>query len=193
MDIVKKKDATRPVTLAAAFPELSTATGLLDRLDVVGYNYKEHLYEADHRRFPDRPLLGSENSHRYRDWLAAARNDYIAGQFLWTGIDYLGETYRWPSHGSHAGLLTLAGFDKPTWHLRRSWWSDAPMAHIVTRPHDEAAEKSFWTQPGLAPMGRRNRPGRSALLRQWRRALPDLRRRRDPPHARRGSMATGLP
>jgi hypothetical protein len=146
--IVRQKDATRPVTLAAALPELSSLTGLLDGLDLVGYNYKEHLYEADHARFPATPLVGSENSHRYRDWLQVAQNDYVAGQFLWTGIDFLGETRGWPSHGSEAGLLTVAGFAKPAWHLRKSWWSDEPSAYVVVRPHVEAeGEKSLRSHP----------------------------------------------
>ncbi len=147
-EIVREKDPTRPVTLAAALPELSSQTGFLDELDLVGYNYKEHLYEADHLRFPDKPFIGSENSHRYADWLTVERNDYVAGQFLWTGIDYLGEARGWPIHGSGAGLLTLAGFEKDTWHLRRSWWSDEPVAHIATRPHEDAeGVKDFRTHP----------------------------------------------
>lgn len=147
--IVRQKDPTRPVTLAAALPELSSQTGLLDDLDLVGYNYKEHLYEADHGRFPDKPFVGSENSHRYEDWLQVEKNDYVAGQFLWTGIDYLGEARGWPVHGSGAGLLTLAGFEKQTWHLRRSWWTDEPVAHLATRPHDADAggERTFRTHP----------------------------------------------
>jgi hypothetical protein len=146
-DIVKKADATRPVTLGAAYPELSSRTGLFEHFDLMGYNYKEHLYEDDHGRFRDLPLLGSENGHSYENWLHVAQKDYIAGQFLWTGIDYLGEAHGWPIHGSGAGLLTLAGFDKHTFHLRRSWWSDEPVAYIVTRPYAEAAEKSIWTHP----------------------------------------------
>ncbi len=164
VDIVKARDATRPVTLGVAFPELSTATGLLDRLDLVGYNYKEHLYEADHARFPDMPLVGSENGHRYADWLAVVRNDYIAGQFLWTGIDYLGEAHGWPIHGSGAGLLTVAGFEKHNFHLRRSWWSDEPVAHMVTRPHDAAAkEKNFWSHPVSRTWGGAARPAIEVL------------------------------
>lgn len=148
VEIVKQKDATRPVTLGVAFPELSTVTGLLERLDLVGYNYKEHLYEADHQRFPDMPLVGSENGHSYGNWLAVVRNDYIAGQFLWTGIDYLGEAHGWPIHGSGAGLLTLAGYEKHAFYLRRSWWSDEPVAYIVTRSYDEIAkERNFWSHP----------------------------------------------
>ncbi|GAT71955.1 beta-galactosidase [Microbacterium sp. HM58-2] len=144
--IVRESDPTRPVTLAAAFPELSSRTGLLDQVDLIGYNYKEHLYGEDHERFPGKPLVGSENSHRHADWLAVTRNDFVAGQFLWTGIDYLGEAHGWPIHGSGAGLMTLAGFPKDTWHLRRSWWSDEPVAHLVVRPHAEG-ETSFWSHP----------------------------------------------
>lgn len=144
--IVREADPTRPVTLAAAFPELSSRTGLLDPLDVVGYNYKEHLYEDDHLRFPDKPFLGSENSHRYGDWLAVTGSDFIAGQFLWTGIDYLGEAHGWPIHGSGAGQMTLAGFPKQTWHLRRSWWSDEPVARLAVRPHVEG-DAPFWSHP----------------------------------------------
>jgi len=146
-DIVREKDPTRPVTIGAAYPELSTRTGLLDQLDVAGYNYKEHLYEDDHARFPARPLLGTENGHRYGDWRAVADNDFVAGQYLWTGIDYLGEAHGWPIHGSGAGLLDVAGFEKHTYHLRRSWWSDEPVAYIVTRPHVEAEDKNFWSHP----------------------------------------------
>ncbi|WP_421761311.1 glycoside hydrolase family 2 TIM barrel-domain containing protein [Devosia sp.] len=145
--IVRQSDPTRPVTVGAAFPELSRHTGFFDELDVVGYNYKEYLYEGDHAHLPHKPLLGSENGHRYTDWLHAAEKDYIAGQFLWTGIDYLGEAHGWPIHGSGAGLLTIAGFEKHTYHLRRSWWSDAPVAHIVTRPYVDEADKNFWSHP----------------------------------------------
>jgi beta-galactosidase/beta-glucuronidase len=147
VDIVKAKDATRPVTIGAAYPELSNLTGLLDCFDLVGYNYKEHLYEGDHRQFPTRPIIGSENGHSYENWRAVVDNSSIGGQFLWTGIDYLGEAHGWPIHGSGAGLLSVAGFEKHTFHLRRSWWSEAPTAYIVTRPYVDVAEKSFWSHP----------------------------------------------
>src|SRR5699024_10087849 len=97
------------------------------------YNYKEFLYEEDHKRFPNQPLLGSENGHGYKEWLAVKDNDYIAGQFLWTGIDYLGEAHGWPIHGSGAGILTLAGLPKSRYYLRQSWWTSEPMLHLETR------------------------------------------------------------
>lgn len=131
-DIVKTVDTTHPVTLAAAFPEHSADLGFIDSVDVAGYNYKENLYTEHHLAFPDKPLLGSENGHRLQDWHAVTDNEYISGQFLWTGIDYLGEAHGWPIHGSGAGLLTLAGFEKPGYYRRQSFWSDEPMIHLTT-------------------------------------------------------------
>lgn len=130
--IVKAADTTHPVTLAAAFPELSAKLGFIDAVDVVGYNYKENLYAEHHLAFPDKPFFGSENGHRLVDWMAVTDNAYISGQFLWTGIDYLGEAHGWPVHGSGAGLMTLAGFEKPGYYRRQSFWSTAPMVHLTT-------------------------------------------------------------
>ncbi len=135
--LVKKYDTARPVSLASAFPELSSNTGLFDRLDVIGYNYKEQFYEKDHKRFPDKPIFGSENGHEYKQWKAVLDNDYIAGQCLWTGIDYLGETRGWPEHGSRAGHLTTAGFKKPDFYLRKSFWNEkAGFVKIATCKKD---------------------------------------------------------
>ena len=142
--IVKESDTTRPVTLAAAFPELSAKLGFLDSLDVAGFNYKEQLYEQSHREFPDKPFLGSENGHSLEAWRAVTDNEYISGQFLWTGIDYLGEAHGWPIHGSGAGLLTLAGFEKPGYYRRQSFWSDSPMLHLTTQPMEKNGKRFYW-------------------------------------------------
>lgn len=131
---VKKWDTTRPVTMALAFPELSIDTGVVDALDVIGYNYKEQFYEQDHKRFPDKMFLGSENQHGLEYWESVVKNDYIAGQFLWTGADYLGEAKGWPIHGSGAGLLNLAGFEKPLYYFRKALWSDEKFVKIFTSP-----------------------------------------------------------
>lgn len=139
-EMVRQEDATRPVTLAAAFPELSAETGLFRGLDVVGYNYKEHLYEQDHARFPEKPFLGSENGHGYQAWLAVRDNPYISGQFLWTGIDYLGEAHGWPVHGSPAGILTCAGDRKPEFWRRKSFWTQEPVLAIATRRASDGEE-----------------------------------------------------
>ncbi len=134
---VKCYDTTRPVTMAVAFPELSESTGVFDHLDVVGYNYKEQFYEQDHKAHPDKPFTGSENSHSLEAWLAVKNNEYISGQFLWTGVDYLGEAKGWPVHGSPAGLLDMAAFPKPSYYFRRSLWaSDVKFAKIFTAIHE---------------------------------------------------------
>lgn len=152
--IVREEDDTRPVTLAAAFPELSAETGLFRGLDVVGYNYKEHLYGKDHGRFPEKPFLGSENGHGYGAWLAVRDCPYISGQFLWTGIDYLGEARGWPVHGSPAGILTCAGDRKPEFYRRKSFWQKDPVLAIATRRASEGGEdwlpmESHWNyEPG---------------------------------------------
>lgn len=138
---VRALDTTHPVTLAAAFPELSSQIGFLDALDVAGYNYKEHLYEESHRRFPHLPFIGSENGHSLEAWRAVTDNDYIGGQFLWTGIDYLGEAHGWPWRASGAGLLTLAGFEKAGYYRRMSFWSGTPMCHLATARASAAADE----------------------------------------------------
>ena len=129
---VRETDTTRPVTLAAAFPELSSRLGFLDALDVAGYNYKEHLYEEDHRRFPSLPFIGSENGHSLEAWRAVTDHEYIGGQFLWTGIDYMGEAHGWPIRASQAGLMTMAGFEKSGYYRRMSFWSETPVCHLAT-------------------------------------------------------------
>lgn len=130
--IAKKTDPTRPVTAAVAFPELSANLGYIDHLDVVGYNYKEHLYEKDHLRFPDKPFLGSENSPSFEAWKWVKKLPYISGQFIWIGIDYLGECGGWPSHTHASGFLSTAGFEKSRYYSRQSWWSEKPMIYICT-------------------------------------------------------------
>jgi hypothetical protein len=54
----------------------------------------------------------------------------VGGQFLWTGIDYLGEAGRWPNRGSRAGLLDLCGFKKPLAWFRQSLWDRKPMVYL---------------------------------------------------------------
>ena len=53
-------------------------------------------------------------------------------QNLWMGIDFLGESGRWPARGSQAGLLNLCGYIKPRGYMRQSLWSETPMAYVTT-------------------------------------------------------------
>lgn len=129
---VKALDRTRPVTAALANVTMSEAVGLPELLDAVGYNYQEPRYADDHKKFPQRIIFGSETSHRYDAWRAVQDNDYVAGQFLWTGIDYLGEAGEWPNRANGAGLLDLCGFKKPLAWFRQSLWSAQPMVYLCT-------------------------------------------------------------
>jgi beta-galactosidase len=127
---VKALDRTRPVTAALATVSMSDAVGLAQLLDVDGYNYQEARYADDHLKYPQRIMYGSENSQQYSAWRAVQTNDFIAGQFLWTGADYLGEANQWPNRASGAGLLDLCGFKKPLAWFRQSLWSDKPMVYL---------------------------------------------------------------
>jgi beta-galactosidase len=141
---VKECDPTRPVTAALAFPELSNLTGYADALDVVGYNYKEHRYEEDRRRYPGRVIYGSENSPQLAAWLAVRDNDAVCAQFIWTGIDYLGEAHGWPVRAAGAGFLDLAGFKKPSYYFRRSLWSREPMAFLTSKALGDTGREHRW-------------------------------------------------
>ncbi len=60
---------------------------------------------------------------------------WVAGQFVWTGFDYIGEPspFPWPSVSSYFGIVDLCGFPKDRYYLYQSQWTDKPMVHIL--PH----------------------------------------------------------
>ena len=132
--VVRKYDSSRPVTAGLAGVAMSNETAYPGALDIAGYNYTESLYQQDHERYPARVIYGSENRHDMGAWKAVRDNEHIFGQFLWTGIDYLGESGRWPSRGFYSGLLDFAGFTKPRGYFRQSLWSEKPMAYLGTYP-----------------------------------------------------------
>ena len=130
--VVKKYDPSRPVSAGLAGPVMSNETDYPGALDVVGYNYTENRYAMDHAKYPKRIFFGSENGHSMDAWKAVRDNDYIFGQFLWTGFDYLGEAHAWPSRGFVSGLIDLSGFIKPRGYFRQGLWSDKPMICLGT-------------------------------------------------------------
>ena len=139
---VHRLDDSRPVTSAMSFPELSNLTGYADALDLSGYNYREQFYEKDHETYPGRVILGSENSHDPAAWRAVEDHPYIAGQFLWTGIDFLGECPGWPKRISQAGSLDLRGKEKPLYAQRQALWTETPMIRIAVGR--EAEDHGAW-------------------------------------------------
>ncbi len=131
---VKMYDKSRPVTAGLAGVAMSNETEYPGALDIAGYNYTEDKYDADHKTYPNRVIFGSENRHELSAWKATRDKEFIFGQFLWTGIDYLGESGRWPSRGFYSGLMDFGGFIKPRGYFRQSLWSDKPMAYLGTYP-----------------------------------------------------------
>ncbi len=68
-------------------------------------------------------------------WKLIKKNPYLAGQYIWTGFDYLGEPtpYGWPARSSYFGIIDLAGFPKDCYYMYQSEWTSTPMLHIF--PH----------------------------------------------------------
>jgi len=143
---VKKYDKSRPTTAGLAGVAMSNETEYPGALDITGYNYTESKYKSDHEKYPNRVIFGSENVHDMEPWLAVKNNKHIFGQFLWTGIDYLGESGRWPSRGFYSGLVDFAGVIKPRGYFRQSLWSDKPMVYVGTYPlkNEKEISKDAW-------------------------------------------------
>jgi beta-galactosidase len=65
-------------------------------------------------------------------WKFESLHDYVIGDFMWTGIDYLGES-RWPSKNSSSGVIDMCGFPKDGFYFYQSQWTDEPVLHLL--PH----------------------------------------------------------
>jgi beta-galactosidase len=156
---VKQFDLTRPVMTALANIAVSNRTGLADVLDVAGYNYEEQFYAADHAKYPHRAITGSENAHFYAQWSAVRTLPFVGGQFVWTGIDYLGESPGWPTHGAPAGDIDECGFKKPLFYFQQSLWSDKPMIYLAVRPQAGTNRFARGIQP--IPSWSASTPGRT--------------------------------
>ena len=136
---VKRYDTSRPVTAGLAGVAMSNETGYPSSLDIHGYNYTESRYVSDHETYPDRVLFGSETRHDLAAWKSVTDNRHVFGQFLWTGIDYLGESGRYPSRGFYSGLVDFAGFIKPRGYFRKALWSEKPVIYLgTTQPSMDA-------------------------------------------------------
>ena len=133
-EVIRANDKSRPVTGALAGVVMSNQTIYPEVIDVVGYNYTENRYKEDHQTYPNRILYGSETSTDYNAWKAVRDNDFIFGQFVWTGTDYLGESGRWPSRGLNTGLLNFGSFKKPRGWFRQAIWTDTPMIYAGSYP-----------------------------------------------------------
>ena len=152
--VYHKYDPTRPVTQALFRPNVSHDydNGLADMLDVIGTNYRDQELLAAHAAKPTRKIIGTENGHDRAPWLAVRDNPAYTGQFLWTGVDYLGEARAWPTVGAGAGLFDRTDAPRPLAFQRQSWWADAPMVRIARRV---APAPTTPNDPGFTPLNRR--------------------------------------
>jgi beta-galactosidase len=122
----------------------------------------DKYYSIDHAQHPERRVIGTESpaiggirgDYRYlfpqpvppqrlpnqqnREldaeelWQFVRTYDYVAGDFMWTGIDYLGEAF-WPMRIAPSGVLDTCAFKKDGFYFYQSQWTAAPMIHIF--PH----------------------------------------------------------
>jgi beta-galactosidase len=119
---------------------------------------REKYYSIDHHQFPQWKMIGTENisipgirgeyslekgqgwwgAYPTRSitaeqlWRFTRTYDYVAGDFMWTGIDYLGET-SWPHKSASFGVLDLCGFPKDGYYFYQSQWTVKPMVYLF--PH----------------------------------------------------------
>jgi len=117
---------------------------------------REKFYSIDRHDFPQRRFIGTENgampsfipgSSATASVFRPASNqrieveqlqrftqvyDYVCGDFMWTGVDYLGEA-RWPSKASRSGVIDSCGFAKDGYYFYKSLWTKAPVLHLS--PH----------------------------------------------------------
>ncbi|MBW8891247.1 MAG: DUF4982 domain-containing protein [Burkholderiales bacterium] len=167
---VKRLDDSRPVT-AAMNDGMFTPINVSQAVDVVGFNYQPDRYDRFHAEHPNLPMMSSEDTSAFmtrgewftdrarnilaendeepsswgtthrKGWEAIAKRPFVAGAFLWSGIDYRGEPtpFEWPSASSFFGAMDLCGFPKMAFFLHRAQWiKDRPLLDLA--PH--------WTWPG---------------------------------------------
>lgn len=127
-------DPTRQVTVAVNQPERSRIhqTGFADLMDVAGYNYREQ-YSVDERRLaPARRIIGTENAKQWSSWRVVRDNPDLAGMFLWTGYDYIGESVRrWPFFTFEFGMFDFSGNPRPVAGQFKAYWTTEPVVSVA--------------------------------------------------------------
>lgn len=148
----------RPTTtaLAAWDSDWEIYDPLAAQVNIVGYNYLIQKHAADHQRVPNRIMWQTESFPRdaFRNWTIVHDNDYVIGDFVWTGIDYLGESgigrywydgqvpgesYQrplWPCHAAYCGDIDLTGWRKPISHYRDLLWNDKEKLYLAVKEPD---------------------------------------------------------
>ena len=156
--LCRQLDPTRPVTsaLCAWDSDWEIYDPLAEAFEIVGYNYMIHKHEGDHKRDPKRVIIQTESYPReaFRNWAYSHDYPYIIGDFVWTSVDYLGESGigRWyykgesegehysrnqfPWHAAYCGDIDLVGQRKPISYYRDLLWNESrPLYLSVKEPN----------------------------------------------------------
>ncbi len=174
-DEVKGLDNTRPVTEAICFfwdhpgYKWDTTAAAYALLDVGGYNYQWREYESDHAKHPERLMMGTESFpiEAYENWQQVKEHPYVIGDFVWTAMDYMGETgightaldtnklfaKEYPWFNAWCGDIDLIGGKKPQSYYRDIVWGRSKMEMLVHAPVPEGHEEviSMWGWPEEYP------------------------------------------
>ena len=170
---IRTLDPTRPVTsaLAAWDSDWDIYDPLAAEHDIVGYNYMIHKAAEDHQRVPSRVMMQTESFPRdaWRNYERTMAVPYIVGDFVWTGLDYLGESGigRWyyegevpgeswerplyPWHAAYCGDVDLTGLRKPISHYRSMLWNNENSIYMAVRQPDNYKGKIKETMWGTWP------------------------------------------
>jgi beta-galactosidase len=136
-------------------------------LDLAGYNYLPKFYGPDHERVPSRVIVATESfpSDAFTAWMGVVDSPHVIGDFVWTGMDYLGESgighaapadgpqsflLDYPWHISGCGDLDLCGWKRPQSYYRDVLWRRGAPVFIVA--HAAGKERvSLWGWPTVDP------------------------------------------
>jgi beta-galactosidase len=171
-DHVRGVDPTRPVTAGVNGGHGEWPWEQLDELfaalDVCGYNYRADAYRRDHERIPARVVFGSESvaQEAPEHWQSVLELDHVIGDFVWTAIDYLGESgigrvrfeeqpvpllAVFPWHVSNCGDLDVCGFKRPQSFFRDVLWQRGEPLFIGVHPPGPRPSVTYWGWPDLRP------------------------------------------
>ena len=162
--IVKSLDPTRPTMIAC---QQGFENKIGEVTDLVGYNYLEPRMIADHKRFPNRKMFVSEAFVYYsglrenlvRDfveenpWHFVEENPFIAGSYVWAGVDYLGESSPWPAKGWCSCPFDMTLKERPQAAFYHPAWNpDKEYLKLVVRDNcfDQAIGTDHWQYPPMA-------------------------------------------
>lgn len=172
-EAVLSHDSTRPITQAIC-SDWGNVSRNWDRLsdpafthlDVAGYNYLPDKYESDHARHPKRVMYGSESYPKefFDYWTLVEKHPYIIGDFVWTAMDYFGESgightwlsnekdsflKPWPWYNAWCGDIDVCGFKKPQSYYRDVVWrrSEIEMMVHTSLPEGVHENVSGWGWP----------------------------------------------